>query len=546
MSARSEGRFRREAMSCRPSDPLQRQVAELLVVRTSGHLDDQQRRYPQWELSNRELQRLLNTGVGGVILLGGSAMELQQRTRQLQGWSDQPLLLCADVEEGVGQRFEGASWLVPPLALGRLHQNDPEQAIALAERYGHCTADQARRCGLNWVLGPVCDVNNNPANPVINVRAWGEDPTTAGALAAAFQRGLSRGGVLGCAKHFPGHGDTSSDSHLDLPVLPHSRERLEQLEFPPFRAAIAAGVDSVMTAHLLLPQLDPEQPATLSSVVLTDLLRGTLGFNGLVVTDALVMEAITARHGPAEAAVLAFEAGADLILMPADADAAISGISQAIAQGRIPIQRLHQALKRRREALAKVQPPAPALPIPTPEERQLEQHLVAASLEQSGPATIPAAAGINLIRVDAAWPCTALNGSAPALRLPEQQGYRSVVVHGLGVSPWQDDPDAPLALERLGDGPIVLQLFLRGNPFRGERDRQEPWCAAVQQLQRLDRLAGLIVYGSPYLWEALRSMLHPSIPAGFSPGQMPEAQRQLLSRLLQPQAKRPASRDFTD
>ena len=182
------------------------------------------------------------------------------------------------------------------------------------------------------MLGPVCDVNNNPANPVINVRAWGEDPTTAGALAAAFQRGLSRGGVLGCAKHFPGHGDTASDSHLDLPVLPHSRERLEQVEFPPFRAAIAAGVDSVMTAHLLLPQLDPQQPATLSSVVLTDLLRGALGFNGLVVTDALVMEAITARHGPADAAVLAFEAGADLILMPADADAAISGISQAIAQ----------------------------------------------------------------------------------------------------------------------------------------------------------------------------------------------------------------------
>ena len=124
--------------------------------------------------------------------------------------------------------------------------------------------------------------------------------------------------------------------------------------------------------------------------MLTGLLRGTLGFNGLVVTDALVMEAITARHGPAEAAVLAFEAGADLILMPADADAAISGISQAIAQRRIPIQRLHQALKRRREAMAKVQPPAPALPIPTPEERQLEQELVAASLEQSGPATIPA------------------------------------------------------------------------------------------------------------------------------------------------------------
>ena len=533
-------------MSCRPSDPLQRQVAELLVVRASGHLDDQHRRYPQWELSNGELQRLLNAGVGGVILLGGSAVELQQRTRQLQSWSDQLLLLCADVEEGVGQRFDGASWLVPPLALGRLHQIDPEQAIALAERYGHCTADQARRCGLNWVLGPVCDVNNNPANPVINVRAWGEEPNTAGALVAAFQRGLARGGVLGCAKHFPGHGDTASDSHLDLPVLPHNRERLEQVEFPPFRAAIAAGVDSVMTAHLLLPQLDPQQPATLSSVVLTDLLRGALGFNGLVVTDALVMEAITARHGPADAAVLAFEAGADLILMPADADAAISGISQAIAQGRLPIQRLHEALRRRREALARVQPSSPGLPLPTPAERELEQRLVTASLEQSFTAPIPPGEGINLIRVDTAWPCPALNGAAPALRLPQQHGFRSVVIHGQGVSPWQDDPEAPLALERLGDGPVLLQLFLRGNPFRGERDRQEPWRAAVQQLQRLDRLAGLIVYGSPYLWEELRSVLAPSIAAAFSPGQMPEAQRQLLSSLLQQPSDSPQSRDFTD
>ena len=158
---------------------------------------------------------------------------------------------------------------------------------------------------------------------MINVRAWGEDPATAGALAAAFQRGLSRGGVLGCAKHFPGHGDTASDSHLDLPLLPHDRKRLNQIELPPFRDVIAAGVDSVMTAHLLLPQLDPDRPATLSSAVLGDLLRKELGFDGLVVTDALVMEAITARHGAAEAAVLAFEAGADLILMPADADAAI-------------------------------------------------------------------------------------------------------------------------------------------------------------------------------------------------------------------------------
>ncbi len=163
--------------------------------------------------------------------------------------------------------------------------------------------------GLNWVLAPVCDVNNNPANPVINVRAWGEDPATAGALAAAFSRGLQADGVLGCAKHFPGHGDTASDSHLELPVLAHSRARLEAVELPPFRSAIAAGVAAVMTAHLSLPALDPHRPATLSAAVLSGLLRRELGFTGLVVTDALVMEAIAGRYGAGEAAVLAWRLG---------------------------------------------------------------------------------------------------------------------------------------------------------------------------------------------------------------------------------------------
>ena len=151
MNDRSVVRSPQEAMSSPPTDSLRRHIAELVVVRASGYLDDQQRRYPRWELSNAELQRLLQEGVGGVILLGGSASDLQQRTRLLQSWANQPLLFCADVEEGVGQRFEGASWLVPPLALGRLHQQDPEQALALAERYGRCTGEQARRCGLNWV-----------------------------------------------------------------------------------------------------------------------------------------------------------------------------------------------------------------------------------------------------------------------------------------------------------------------------------------------------------------------------------------------------------
>ena len=523
-------------MSSLTPKQLRRSVAKLLIVRASGHQQDNQRRYPRWELGNEQLKRLLNDGVGGVILLGGSAVELQQRTLQLQSWSSQRLLFCADVEEGIGQRFEGASWLVPPLALGRLYQTEPDQALTLAERYGRCTADQARRCGLNWVLGPVCDVNNNPANPVINLRAWGENPATAGALASAFQRGLAKGNVLGCAKHFPGHGDTASDSHLDLPVLPHNLDRLNQVELPPFRDAIAAGVDSVMTAHLLLPNLDPEHPATLSPIVLTDLLRGDLGFDGLVVTDALVMEAIAARHGSAEAAVLAFSAGADLILMPGDADDAIDSLCAAITNGHVPPQRLEQSLERRRHALERTRPDSPGttpIAMVTPEERQLEEELIARTLHFHGPPSIGISHGVNLVRVDSVVPnCSALNAEAPALALPSAQGFHPVVIHGQGVSPWQSTPNEPLALDRIGEGIVLLQLVLRGNPFRGSRDSHEPWVAAIHQLLAFNRLAGVIVYGSPYLWDNLQPLLPDDLPAAYSPGQMQDAQRQVLSRLL--------------
>ena len=530
---------------------LRRRLASLLVVRGSGHGSDGQRRYPRWELPNAELQRLLADGVGGVILLGGSAAELRLRTAQLQRWAGGPLLLCADVEEGVGQRFEGASWLVPPLALGRLHGRDPARAEALAERYGHCTGRQAQLLGLNWVLGPVCDVNNNPANPVINVRAWGETPETSAALAAAFVRGCQAEGVLACAKHFPGHGDTSSDSHLELPLLPHSRERLEAVELPPFRAAIAAGVASVMTAHLLLPVLDAKKPATLSAAVLSDLLRRDLGFPGLVVTDALVMEAITAHHGAAEAAVLAFEAGADLILMPADADAAIDGLLAAVQAGRLSSERVRSSLERRRLALEPCASPAPLGEVLDDleqlihsEELQLSRELLELSLEvQGGSAAAPPAEptrldrqlppgpGLNLIRLDTQLNAPQLPAMAPALLRPTAAGYTAAVLDGRSPSPWSGDPAAPLALDRLPSGPVLLQLFVRGNPFRGSAGGDEPWPAVVRQLLAIDRLAAVAVYGSPYLWEALQPLLPADLPAAYSPGQMPQAQAVLLERL---------------
>ncbi|MFO7630128.1 MAG: glycoside hydrolase family 3 N-terminal domain-containing protein [Prochlorococcaceae cyanobacterium] len=525
-------------------EQLRRLVSELLVVRASGHLADAQRRYPQWELPNAQLERLLGQGVGGVILLGGSAAELALRSRQLQHWASKPLLLCADVEEGVGQRFAGASWLVPPMALGRLHQHEPERALALAEAYGHCTGREARSLGLNWVLGPVCDVNNNPLNPVINVRAWGEDAASAGALAAAFVHGVQAEGVLACAKHFPGHGDTASDSHLDLPVLEHNRERLEAIELPPFRAAIAAGVAAVMTAHLLLPALDLERPATLSKAVLTGLLRQQLGFGGLIVTDALVMEAIAGRYGAGEAAVLALEAGADLVLMPADADAAIAAIEAAVASDRLDLGSLEASVARRRQALdlhalsqgaEALEPLISSLALlPAAADRRLAEELVQCSLETAGAARLQpasAAGGVNLVRLDRPLDCPFLTPQAPALALPAAAGYLNQLIDPASSWIWGSDPQAPLQLERLAAGPVLLQLFVRGNPFAGHAGEREPWAAAVSQLLAAGRLSGLAVYGSPYLWQELLPLLPPDLAAAYSPGQMPLAQSELLQAL---------------
>jgi beta-glucosidase len=533
------------------SDELRRRVASLLVVRASGHLADGQRRYPRWELENATLQALLAEGVGGVILLGGSAAELRLRTRQLRSWSPQPLLLCADVEEGVGQRFEGASWLPPPMGLGQIHRHDPQAARDLAERYGTCTGREARALGLNWVLGPVCDVNNNPANPVINVRAWGEDPAVVGDLATAFLQGVQAEGVLACAKHFPGHGDTTADSHLDLPVLLHSRERLEAIELPPFRQAIAAGVASVMTAHLLLPELDPDRPATLSWWVLTQLLRQDLGFDGLVVTDALVMEAIAARHGAGEAAVLALEAGADLVLMPADPWQAIEAILSAVREGRLSQERLWSSLERRRRALERtwndpgLESQDPGEPLgslsngPVEEDQILARELLTRTLErQGGTLQRPAEGlGLALVRVDAQLGCPFLPPSAPALELSKAGGFQPWVVDGqspLGWTQARDSdpmPEPPWSRAGWHREPVLLQLFVRGNPFRGSAGGGEPWAAWIQELLDQNRLAGLVVYGSPYLWQSLRGLLPPDLPAAWSPGQMPAAQALVLRQM---------------
>jgi beta-N-acetylhexosaminidase len=268
----------------------------------------------------------------------------------LQSKSKLPLLVGADYERGTAMRQnEGTSF---PTAMALAAAGDPKDAYTM----GKITALEARAVGVQWVYAPVTDVNNNPGNPIINTRSFGENPQRVSDFVTEFIRGVQENGALATAKHFPGHGDTATDSHIDLPIIKADRDRMEHLELVPFRAAISAGVGSIMTGHLNVPAFEPDPaiPATLSPNILTDLLRNQLHFQGLVITDALDMGGISVRYAPGDAAVRAFLAGADALLMPPVPDAAYQALLAAAQSGRISKNRLDASVRRLLEAKARL------------------------------------------------------------------------------------------------------------------------------------------------------------------------------------------------
>ena len=280
----------------------------------------------------------------------GQPLAAASLLNRLQAAAAIPLLVTADFETGVGFRMAGATNFPRAMAFGAA--GDPR----LAFEAGRITAVEARAIGVHVNFAPVVDVNNNPRNPVINTRSFGEDPATVSRLAAAYVEGLAAGGMLAVVKHFPGHGDTDVDSHLALPVIRHSQQRLESIELPPFRAGIAAGAGGVMTAHVALPALDPDarRPATFSARVATALLRDQLGFDGLVFTDSMRMRAITRLLPPAAAAARAVAAGHDVVLHAPDDRAALAGVRAAVADGTISTARLDRSVRRVLEAKARL------------------------------------------------------------------------------------------------------------------------------------------------------------------------------------------------
>ena len=323
-------------------------VAQLVIGVTNGDVFSTQsedyKKYRHWVRDLHIGGFIVNNDVEFGSARNANPYAMSVFLNQMQRMSKLPLLIGSDFERAASMRVTGGTQFPHSMAFGAT--GDPSNS----KFEGLVTAREARALGVHWVFAPVADVNNNPKNPVINIRSYGEDPDQVSAHVAAFIQGAHQdptARVLVTAKHFPGHGDTDVDSHYGLPRLGIPRNRMDATELKPFRAAIAQGVDSIMTAHMAVPELDDSGvPATVSPKVLTDLLRNELNFKNLIVTDAMNMQGLTEMFNPGEASVRSILAGADVLLMPPDPEASIQAVMKAVESGRIPRQRINDSALR--------------------------------------------------------------------------------------------------------------------------------------------------------------------------------------------------------
>lgn len=497
--------------------------------------------------------------VGGFCWFRSDALEMAALNGRLQAKASVPLLMSADLESGPGMRIDPLTW--GPWSMSLAASGDPD----LARRRARATAVQARALGIRQVYAPVADVNVDPDNPVINVRSFGEDPADVARFVAATVTGLQEGGVLATLKHFPGHGDTSVDSHVALPVLAADRARLDRVELVPFRAGIAAGVRSVMTAHLALPAIDPTPvtplappsapapapsaspakgapiaavadpsvaaatppgasapaagaatlPATLSRKVTEGLLRGDLKFEGLIVTDSMAMAGVTAYFDAGEAAVRAVEAGADVVLHTADPAGAASALAAAVRSGRLPLSRVEASVRRllaekERVGLFTVaDPPLSAVfaQAGTREQRAVEEEAARAGLtlvrEESGALPLRREAKVVHVVVadDEAFPGADVT---IASELRRRLASPPSVVR---ISPSSCDADIERAgTAASGADTVVLSLFVRARSGKGRIVLPESGRKAIEKVLASGRPVVAVSFGSPYVVRDFPSM----------------------------------------
>lgn len=465
---------------------------------------------PEWQ----RFQHLVReVRIGGLVLLNraqdGAIRSAEPHAaaaflNRMQRLAKVPLIAAGDFERGASMRVAGAARF--PFAMAYGASGDP----AATGRLGAAAAREARALGIHWLFVPVADVNNNPANPIINIRSFGEDPEMVARHVRAFIEGARSDPnhrVLTTAKHFPGHGDTSADSHLELAAVTADRERMERVELVPFRAAIAARVDAVMSAHILAPALEAQPiPATLSPAILTGLLRKELGFRGIIATDAMDMRGLAGQFPPAEAAVRALEAGADLLLAPPDPEAAIDGVVEAVRSGRLSARRIEESVTRILEAKARVGLHRRRLvelesvgdAIGRPEDAELAARHAEAALtlvKNDGgllPLTNPAGACFLLL--------TENRFGTQGRRMAEELRRRRPEVSLTFLDPALPEAELDAAASRAAAcGGVVIAAFAGVASYRGEVGLPGNYNKLVEALLSGGKPVAMISLGSPYL-----------------------------------------------
>jgi beta-N-acetylhexosaminidase len=463
--------------------------------------------------------------LGGIIIAGGSPTDIAVKLNWLQRRSVLPLLFAADLEGGSSFRFNGGTPF--PTNMGIAAGGTELDAYEV----GRITALEGRAVGVHIAFAPVADVNNNPTNPIINTRSFGEDPAKVGTLVSATVRGIQEHGMIATVKHFPGHGDTGTDSHIALPVLPFGWPRLDSIELVPFRAAVRAGVGAVMSAHIALPGVDSgmTRAASLTPSIVTGILRDSLAFKGIVVTDALNMGGVS-TDGGASAAVKALIAGADLLLQPADPRPALDSLERAFLDGRITIERIDLSVRRVLALKVKLglfqRRTVDVEAIPMTVGRQ-EFRNEAADLMRRAIVLVRDSTGIvDSLRKGARKSVTMITygdenstavGTALATEL-RAQGITVSIFKLWGMSGPASYDSARAALARNGTPLFVASV--RTSAWRGTLALPEAWAALADSVAKV-RPAILVSLGSPYIAQQVPSI--GSYLAAWTPNAMMEA-----------------------
>lgn len=483
-------------------------IAQLMVIGFNGHpMNTRRREYRKF------VHLVSQEHVGGLILVNVSngrtvekadPLEVAGFINRMQRLAKIPLLVSADFERGASMRVDATT--VFPHAMAFTASRDPKEA----QVEGEITAREARALGVEWLFFPDADVNNNPDNPIINIRSYGENPDDVSAFVSAFITGahsIFNARVLVTAKHFPGHGDTATDTHLNLATIGADRQRLEQVEWAPFRAAIRSGTDAVMTAHIAVPALDDaDMPATLSAKILTGVLRDELGFKGIIVTDALEMGGIAKGYSGSEAAVRSLLAGADVLLMPPDGEVAINAVAAAVRNGQISQKRIDESVMRILTAKAHVGLDAKKLV-------DLEAvHSVVNSIESNAVAQHISDRAVTLVRNandfvplkpagDTAFfilkeGSTSVEGQAFALEVRK----RSVMANVAVLDAAMPEADLQAATQKAAQANrFVIAAFAPVAAYRGSVTLGRGFAQLIDDLVATKKPVALVAMGNPYL-----------------------------------------------